>query len=34
MNGHKFGPYLIKESQIFFRSKLCLGIVNLKPIAP
>ncbi|KAI8068843.1 HIT-like domain-containing protein [Thamnidium elegans] len=34
MSGHRFGPYLIKESQIFFRSKLCLGIVNLKPITP
>ncbi|KAG2211311.1 hypothetical protein INT46_009213 [Mucor plumbeus] len=34
MSGIRFGPYLIHESQIFFKSKLSIGIVNLKPIAP
>ncbi|CAO3669615.1 unnamed protein product [Rhizopus stolonifer] len=31
---YKFGPHIIKESQVFFKSKLTIGIVNLKPIAP
>ncbi|KAI8638780.1 HIT-like domain-containing protein [Parasitella parasitica] len=34
MSGFRFGPHLIQESQIFFKSKLSIGIVNLKPIAP
>ncbi|CAO3616363.1 unnamed protein product [Mucor fragilis] len=34
MSGYRFGPHLISESQIFFKSKLSIGIVNLKPIAP
>ncbi|KAL0139802.1 HIT-like domain-containing protein [Mucor lusitanicus] len=34
MTGYRFGPHLISESQIFFKSKLSIGIVNLKPIAP
>ncbi|KAI8990823.1 Bis-triphosphatase [Mycotypha africana] len=33
MTTFKFGPHLIHESQIFFKSKLTVGIVNLKPIA-
>ncbi|KAI9265990.1 fragile histidine triad protein [Sporodiniella umbellata] len=31
---YKFGPHAIKESQVFFKTKLTIGIVNLKPIAP
>ncbi|KAG1038019.1 hypothetical protein G6F43_012757 [Rhizopus delemar] len=34
MTIYKFGPHLIKDSQVFYKSKLTLGIVNLKPIAP
>ncbi|GAN05159.1 protein FRAGILE HISTIDINE TRIAD [Mucor ambiguus] len=34
MTGYRFGPHLISESQIFFKSNLTIGIVNLKPIAP
>ncbi|KAI8069746.1 fragile histidine triad protein [Gilbertella persicaria] len=34
MTVYRFGPHIIHESQIFFKSKLALGIVNLKPIAP
>lgn len=29
-----FGPHVLHSSQIFFESKLCLGIVNIKPIVP
>ncbi|KAI8148294.1 hypothetical protein BJV82DRAFT_591570, partial [Fennellomyces sp. T-0311] len=31
---YQFGPHSIAESQVFFKSKYCLGLVNLKPIAP
>jgi bis(5'-adenosyl)-triphosphatase len=34
MTQYKFGPILIAETQVFFKSKLSIGIVNLKPIAP
>ncbi|KAI8885099.1 bis-triphosphatase-like protein [Backusella circina FSU 941] len=34
MTHYKFGPILISETQVFFKSKLSIGIVNLKPIAP
>jgi hypothetical protein len=34
MQVYKFGPHLILETQVFFKSKLTLGVVNLKPIAP
>ncbi|KAL4208496.1 Bis-triphosphatase [Rhizopus microsporus] len=34
MTIYRFGPHLIKESQVFFKSKLTIGIINLKPIAP
>ncbi|KAK4511877.1 Protein vip1 [Mucor velutinosus] len=34
MTGYRFGPHLILESQVFFKSNLSIGIVNLKPIAP
>ena len=30
----KFGPYDITPSSIFFESKFCYGLVNLKPIVP
>ena len=30
----KFGPYNITPSSIFFESKFCYGLVNLKPIVP
>jgi len=29
-----FGQFRPKISQIFFRSKLCFGLVNLKPVVP
>ncbi|ORZ05231.1 HIT-like domain-containing protein [Absidia repens] len=28
----KFGPHLIPETQIFYKSPYCLGLVNLKPV--
>ncbi|KAI9264858.1 HIT-like domain-containing protein [Phascolomyces articulosus] len=31
---YQFGPHKITESQVFFKSKYCLGLVNLKPITP
>ncbi|KAL9553576.1 hypothetical protein PS6_003879 [Mucor atramentarius] len=34
MTGFRFGPHFITESQVFYKSKLSIGIVNLKPIAP
>ncbi|KAF9898128.1 hypothetical protein BX616_004457, partial [Lobosporangium transversale] len=33
-NTYRFGPHIIPASQIFFRSKYSLGLVNLKPILP
>jgi len=30
----QFGQYLVKNTQLFFRSKLSYGLVNLKPIRP
>lgn len=29
---YQFGPHIIPESQVFYKSKFCLGLVNLKPI--
>ncbi|KAI9490775.1 HIT-like domain-containing protein [Zychaea mexicana] len=31
---YQFGPHTITESQVFFKSKYSLGLVNLKPITP
>ncbi|KAJ8663874.1 hypothetical protein O0I10_000149 [Lichtheimia ornata] len=31
---YQFGPHVIPESQVFFKSKFCIGLVNLKPITP
>ncbi|KAI9481472.1 MAG: fragile histidine triad protein [Benjaminiella poitrasii] len=33
MTVYRFGPHIIHECQIFFKSKLTIGVVNLKPIA-
>jgi len=30
----EFGPYRLKNSQVFYESDHCIGIVNLKPIVP
>jgi diadenosine tetraphosphate (Ap4A) HIT family hydrolase len=27
-----FGQYLVNPSQVFYRSKHCLGLVNLMPV--
>ncbi|KAI8972680.1 HIT-like domain-containing protein [Pilobolus umbonatus] len=34
MSCYRFGPHLLHESQVFYQSRLSLGVVNLKPIAP
>ncbi|GAB5591208.1 Dinucleoside triphosphate hydrolase [Umbelopsis nana] len=31
---YNFGPHKLCENQIFYKSKFCLGLVNLKPITP
>ncbi|KAI9312117.1 fragile histidine triad protein [Dichotomocladium elegans] len=31
---YEFGPHVIPESQVFYKSKFCIGLVNLKPIVP
>ncbi|KAJ2960994.1 hypothetical protein NQZ79_g3767 [Umbelopsis isabellina] len=31
---YNFGPHKLCENQIFFKSRFCLGLVNLKPITP
>ncbi|KAI8370537.1 HIT-like domain-containing protein [Radiomyces spectabilis] len=31
---YQFGPISIPETQVFYTSQHCLGLVNLKPIAP
>ncbi|CDS11410.1 hypothetical protein LRAMOSA03673 [Lichtheimia ramosa] len=31
---YQFGPHVIPEAQVFFKSKFCIGLVNLKPITP
>ncbi|KAG0177130.1 hypothetical protein DFQ28_011037 [Apophysomyces sp. BC1034] len=31
---YKFGPHTIPDTQVFYKSKFCLGLVNLKPIVP
>ncbi|KAI8328579.1 HIT-like domain-containing protein [Chlamydoabsidia padenii] len=31
-NIFKFGPHIIPETQVFFKSTHCLGLVNLKPV--
>ncbi|RUS27708.1 hypothetical protein BC938DRAFT_482849 [Jimgerdemannia flammicorona] len=33
MKTHLFGPHVVRESEVFYHSKLCIGLVNLKPIA-
>ncbi|KAI9229121.1 MAG: fragile histidine triad protein [Piptocephalis tieghemiana] len=34
MTTYIFGPHRIRSTEVFFKSALSLGIVNLKPIAP
>eukprot|EP01132_Coremiostelium_polycephalum_P006811 gene6811-8450_t len=34
MSKFYFGPYLIRQSEIFFQSEFSVGIVNLKPVLP
>ncbi|KXS18826.1 HIT-like protein [Gonapodya prolifera JEL478] len=34
MRTFSFGPHLIRASEVFFNSRLSLGIVNLKPLVP
>ncbi|ORY99889.1 fragile histidine triad protein [Syncephalastrum racemosum] len=29
---YQFGPHSIPETQVFYKSRFCLGLVNLKPI--
>jgi bis(5'-adenosyl)-triphosphatase len=31
---YKFGPYVLDNSQVFYESDHCIGIVNIKPIVP
>ncbi|KAH8556721.1 HIT-like domain-containing protein [Umbelopsis sp. PMI_123] len=31
---YNFGPHKLCESQVFYKSKFCIGLVNLKPITP
>ncbi|KAL1922516.1 uncharacterized protein VTP21DRAFT_10055 [Calcarisporiella thermophila] len=34
MSTYSFGPHVIRKSEVFYQSKLSLGLVNLKPIVP
>jgi bis(5'-adenosyl)-triphosphatase len=34
IKNYLFGSFTLNPSQIFFESKLCIGIVNIKPIVP
>jgi hypothetical protein len=34
MSGIHFGQHLIAKSQVFYKGKTCLGIVNLMPVVP
>ncbi|CAO3696921.1 unnamed protein product [Umbelopsis ramanniana] len=31
---YNFGPHKLCENQVFYKSKFCIGLVNLKPITP